>query len=246
MSSRALRPPTPEPVSVSPVSSGWNSPRLIARRRRVDRTPKAGVAGSKPAGGTTPYRSDLGFLSREGLPLGLGLLVRGRLREQCVSGRRVDLRNFFQRISIIRRGLGPDTPRRRARPPLRGRCSRRWRGRAGRSRQDTGQCPDNRRHRPPQGWHGHISRPVFGGETDRHRRHTLAAEDDRYGHTRPSGRRLLDVGGDPTLPDTSQLTTEQRRIPYRGRGERAQTARGGAIPASVANNRARGVYSFSA
>ena len=47
-----------------------------------DRTPKAGVAGSNPAGGTMHYRSELGFLSQEGSLLGLGLLVRGR----CVSG----------------------------------------------------------------------------------------------------------------------------------------------------------------
>lgn len=68
------------------------------------RSPKAGVAGSNPAGGTTRYRSDLGFLPQGRVLLGLGLLVRGRLRERCVSGRGVDLPNSPRRISTIRHG----------------------------------------------------------------------------------------------------------------------------------------------
>lgn len=51
------------------------------------RSPKAGVAGSNPAGGTTRHPSDLGILPRGGVLLGLGLFVRGRLRERGVDGR---------------------------------------------------------------------------------------------------------------------------------------------------------------
>lgn len=69
------------------------------------RSPKAGVAGSNPAGGTAHYAADLGFPLQGGALFGLGLPVRGRLRERRVSGRRVGLPNIAQWISVIRHAL---------------------------------------------------------------------------------------------------------------------------------------------
>ena len=43
--------------------------------------------------------ADLGFIPQEGALFGLGLRVRGHLRERCVSGRGVDLPKFSQRIA---------------------------------------------------------------------------------------------------------------------------------------------------
>ncbi len=63
------------------------------------RSPKAGVAGSNPAGGTAYCAAELGFPLRGGALFGPGPLVRGRLSERRASGRRVDLPDIAYRIS---------------------------------------------------------------------------------------------------------------------------------------------------
>lgn len=86
---RTTPPPPPEPR---------NRHHAFVAQGIEHRSPKAGVAGSNPAGGTTRYSADLGFPPQGGTPFGLGLLVRGRLREWCVSGRIARRRYFMVRI----------------------------------------------------------------------------------------------------------------------------------------------------
>jgi hypothetical protein len=87
------------------------------------RSPKAGVAGSNPAGGTTRYRSDLGFIPQEGALFGLGLLVRGRLRERM--GRQAPIFPPTDQHHLAR-APGRAPPSRRARAPLRGPFPHPW------------------------------------------------------------------------------------------------------------------------
>ncbi|MER6109220.1 hypothetical protein [Streptomyces hirsutus] len=105
--------------------------------RRPACASQAGVTDSNPAGGTTRYRSDLGFSPREA-PCSASGSSSGAV---CVSGRGVDLPNY--------RPTDQHPPARtacraspRPRASFRERCSRRWRVRAVRAGLRPRRSPD--------------------------------------------------------------------------------------------------------